>query len=91
MADIVLTVPDDLLPQAVAALRAAYPDVTTGLDDLPAIRAVGKFWLANTLAAHEATTARDALQADVDAATAARDQAVTAAWQQAWDTVQAIP
>lgn len=91
MADIVLTIPDEMLPQLLTAVRAAYTDATDGLDDLDAIKAVGRFWLANTLAGYEMQQARDAAQADVDAATTARDEAAASAWQQAWDAVQAIP
>ena len=91
MADVVLTVPDPMLPQIVAALRSSYPDVTAGLDDLTAMRAVGKFWLANLLAGYEAPPAREAKQADVDAAVTARDPATAQAYQQAWDAAQAIP
>jgi nicotinamide mononucleotide (NMN) deamidase PncC len=91
VADIVLTVPDAMLPQLMSAIRAAYADVTAGLADTDAIKAVGKFWLATTFAGFASQQARAAAQADVDTATTARDEAATAAWQQAWDAVQAIP
>lgn len=48
-----MLVPAPLAARIIAAMRATYPQVTEGLDDDAAVRAVLRYWAVSTLAAHE--------------------------------------
>lgn len=82
-----MLVPAVLVPRIVAAFRATYPQVTEGLADDPAVRAVLKYWTVTTLASYEAKLAEapvdDVVQATrqeyAERARVAREQALAAA------------
>jgi hypothetical protein len=52
-----LDMPADLVPRIMAALRGTYPDLTAGLADIPAVLAVIRYWVQQTLADWEAKQA----------------------------------
>lgn len=57
MATLSITVPDELTPRVMTALRAQYPDLTAGKTDAQAARAVIAFWTRTALAAYESDQA----------------------------------
>lgn len=54
MAQLTITVPDQLLARVVAGLRAQYPDLTAGKTDAEAAQAVIKFVVRSAVSTYEA-------------------------------------
>jgi hypothetical protein len=57
VATLQITVPDALVPRVITALRATYPDLTEGLNDGAASRAVIRYWVRTTVQVYEGTLA----------------------------------
>lgn len=90
--ELVLTIPDELVPQVDAAVREVYGGLLNpAMDESAAMKAVARFWLADLMANFAAKQARAAGDVQVQAATAAREQAVQVASKAARDAVTAIP
>lgn len=79
MATLSITVPDALVPRVMTALRDQYPDLTAGLADGPAAKAVLKQIVRTIVVASEKRTAQKTL-----------DDSVSTAGQQAWTDTDAI-
>ena len=91
MAQLVIEVPDAIAARVGQALRAAYPDVTAGLEtDGQVARAVFAWLVGNLLAQYEVDRVRAAKTQAVRAAQADLDSSVEAARMAAWQIVQSI-
>jgi Spy/CpxP family protein refolding chaperone len=79
VATLSITVPDTLAPRVVAAFRGQYPDLTAGLTDAAAARAVIRHIVRTTVTAHESRLVR-----------AQQQNGLSTAEQQAWTDTDAI-
>jgi hypothetical protein len=68
VATLTITVPDALLPRVGAALRGQYPDLTAGLTDVDAARAVIRHIVRTTVTAHESRQAQREVVASANVA-----------------------
>jgi hypothetical protein len=60
MANVVITIPDALVPRVITAMRALYPQ-HSALGDGATFKAItGELWRTQVLAQYEAVTAADA-------------------------------
>lgn len=89
-----LRVPISLAARLIAALRGIYPNLTEGLGDDDAVRAVLKFWMTSTLTTHEGAMAEAPLADVLEATRAEYQRLADAAREKARadaDTIQADP
>lgn len=85
-----LRVPSVLVPRIVASMRGMYPDLTVGLEDDPAVRAVLKFWVTSTLASWETRQVADQAVAQVQAVQAEAAEAAQAVREAAQAAAESI-
>jgi hypothetical protein len=86
-----LRIPMTLIPRIVAAFRDSYPQITEGLSDDAAVRAVLRDYVSSVLSMYEAKTASEAVQEEIRQKQASLGAIAAEAAAQAQQDVQAIP
>ncbi len=85
-----LRVPATLVPRIIASMRGIYPNLTVGLDDEAAVRAVLRYWVTSTLATYEGQQSDEETLAAIEAIQAQADEKARLAREKAIRDAAAI-